>query len=73
MAKAPTRNNQKKLDDGDAVDDSPRSRTPMTSQGLRSSVASITRRERMDRDYPAQPEKEFKKGGKVRAKTKGKK
>jgi hypothetical protein len=74
MAKVPTRGNQKKDDDSeDIVDSTPRSRTPMISQGLRGAVANTTRRERMDREFPAQPEKEFKKGGRVRTKPKGRK
>ncbi len=59
----------KKQDDSDdIVDDRPYPRRIPVSQGLRSGIANTTRRERMDADYPAQPRKNYKKGGKVAAK-----
>lgn len=76
MARKPGSNTgPKKWDDSeDIVDNTPYPRHIPRSQGLRGAIANTTRRERMDRDYPAQPDKEFKKGGKVtKTKAKGKK
>jgi hypothetical protein len=61
----------KKDDDSDdIVDNSPRRGPIPRAQGLRGAIANTTRRERMDADYPAQPIKPFRRGGRVAAKKK---
>jgi hypothetical protein len=56
----------KKDDDSEDIVDNSSQRGPIPrSQGLRGAIANTTRRERMDSDYPAQPNKPFRKGGRV--------